>query len=36
MYTRSGSFNIDSKGQLVTSDGNTLLPGITIPEEARE
>ncbi|ADR51848.1 flagellar basal-body rod protein FlgG [Candidatus Liberibacter solanacearum] len=36
MYTRAGSFNIDSKGQLVTSDGNTLLPGITIPEEARE
>ncbi|KRF68966.1 flagellar basal-body rod protein FlgG [Candidatus Liberibacter asiaticus] len=36
MYTRAGSFNIDSKGQLVTADGNTLVPGIVIPEETRE
>ncbi|AKK19980.1 flagellar basal-body rod protein FlgG [Candidatus Liberibacter africanus] len=36
MYTRAGSFNKDSKGQLVTADGNVLIPGIIIPEEAKE
>ncbi|MBY7649194.1 MAG: flagellar basal-body rod protein FlgG [Candidatus Liberibacter europaeus] len=36
LYTRDGSFNIDSRGQLVTSDGNVLIPGIIIPDDARE
>ncbi|MEG8098968.1 flagellar basal-body rod protein FlgG [Candidatus Liberibacter brunswickensis] len=36
MYTRAGSFNRDQKGQLVTPDGNTLIPGIIIPEGAGE
>jgi flagellar basal-body rod protein FlgG len=30
-YTRDGSFRIDAQGQLVTSDGFTLDPAITIP-----
>lgn len=33
-YTRSGSFNLDSQGNIVTSDGNPLQPGITIPNNA--
>ncbi len=33
-YSRSGSFQIDSKGQVVTADGYILDPGITIPNEA--
>ncbi|MBL0848617.1 MAG: flagellar basal-body rod protein FlgG [Candidatus Liberibacter ctenarytainae] len=36
MYTRAGSFTKDSRGQLVTADGNVLIPGIVIPEEAGE
>lgn len=30
-YTRSGSFQVDAQGNVVTSDGNPLQPGITIP-----
>ena len=33
-YTRDGSFNRDSTGQLVTADGYQLQPSITIPEDA--
>lgn len=33
-YTRSGSFQLDLNGQLVTSDGYPLAPGITIPQDA--
>jgi len=35
-YTRDGSFERDSNGQLVTSDGYVLEPGITIPDDARD
>jgi len=30
-YTRSGTFHLDSQGQVVTADGNPLQPAITIP-----
>jgi flagellar basal-body rod protein FlgG len=30
-YTRSGSFQMDSQGNVVTADGNPLEPAITIP-----
>lgn len=33
-YTRDGSFQIDSQGQLVTSSGFTIQPAITIPSDA--
>jgi len=33
-YTRDGSFNLDSTGILVTSDGYQLQPAITIPPSA--
>lgn len=33
-YTRDGSFQIDSSGQMVTATGYTLQPGITIPENS--
>tara|TARA_R110002110_G_scaffold3104_22_gene16000 strand:- start:1291 stop:2076 length:786 start_codon:yes stop_codon:yes gene_type:complete len=35
-YTRAGSFQISPDGQLVTADGYTLAPGITIPAEATD
>lgn len=31
-YTRDGSFQLNSQGQIVTSGGYTLQPGITIPQ----
>ncbi|MCC5980906.1 MAG: flagellar basal-body rod protein FlgG [Oceanicaulis sp.] len=34
-YTRSGNFSRSPEGQLVTSDGYLVMPGIAIPEEAR-
>jgi flagellar basal-body rod protein FlgG len=34
-YTRDGSFQLDSQGQLVTSSGFSLQPGITIPANAQ-
>jgi flagellar basal-body rod protein FlgG len=34
-YTRDGSFQIDSQGQMVTSSGFLLQPSITIPENAQ-
>lgn len=33
-YTRDGSFQVSETGSLVTPDGYTLQPGITIPAEA--
>lgn len=30
-YTRDGSFQMDSQGQMVNANGNILQPGITIP-----
>ncbi|MDR3514850.1 MAG: flagellar basal-body rod protein FlgG [Azospirillaceae bacterium] len=30
-YTRAGSFQLDSQGQIVTADGYVVLPGLTIP-----
>ncbi len=32
-YTRDGSFQVDSTGTIVTADGLTLQPGITVPDE---
>jgi flagellar basal-body rod protein FlgG len=34
LYTRAGSFNTNATGQLVTLDGYTVVPGITVPPEA--
>ena len=36
LYTRAGAFNTNAEGQLVTLDGYTVVPGITVPEEATE
>jgi flagellar basal-body rod protein FlgG len=33
-YTRSGSFHLDSQGNVVTSDGDALQPTLTIPSDA--
>ncbi len=33
-YTRDGSFHVDSQGQMVTSNGFTLQPPVTIPAGA--
>lgn len=33
-YTRDGSFKMSADGELVTSDGFRMTPGITIPEDA--
>jgi flagellar basal-body rod protein FlgG len=33
-YSRDGSFDLDSQGQLVTRDGYAVEPGITIPQNA--
>src|ERR1700722_4103333 len=34
-YTRDGSFQMNAQGQVVTSDGYALQPGITIPAGAQ-
>ena len=34
-YTRSGNFNLDSQGNVVTADGNPLEPALTIPSTAQ-
>jgi flagellar basal-body rod protein FlgG len=34
-YTRDGSFQVSSTGQLVTNNGYTVQPGITIPSTAQ-
>lgn len=33
-YTRDGSFQLDQDGQMVTSEGYPVQPGITIPDDA--
>jgi flagellar basal-body rod protein FlgG len=33
-YTRDGAFQVDANGQLVTKEGYTVLPGITVPAQA--
>ena len=33
-YTRDGSFHLNNQGTMVTSDGNPLIPNITIPPNA--
>ena len=33
-YTRDGKFSIDATGQIVTPNGDVVLPGITIPADA--
>ncbi len=33
-YSRDGNFKVDSQGQVVTSNGYTLQPAITVPENA--
>jgi flagellar basal-body rod protein FlgG len=33
-YTRDGSFELDPNGQLVTAEGYTVQPGITVPNNA--
>ena len=35
-YTRDGSFQISDEGTLVTSQGFTVVPGITIPTDASQ
>jgi flagellar basal-body rod protein FlgG len=34
-YTRDGSFQLSAAGQMVNNNGYTLLPGITIPNNAQ-
>jgi len=36
LYTRAGAFNTNATGQLVTVDGYTVNPAITVPENAVE
>lgn len=36
LYTRSGSFNTNALGQIVTSDGFAVVPAITVPENTVE
>ncbi len=33
-YTRDGTFQLNNSGQIVTHDGFTVLPGITVPNNA--
>lgn len=33
-YTRAGTFKVDSQGRVVTSDGYSLEPEVTIPDDA--
>jgi len=36
LYTRDGSFKLDDQNRLVTTDGFTLDPGITLPEDTAD
>lgn len=36
LYTRAGAFNTNSTGQIVTLDGNPVMPAITVPTDAVE
>jgi flagellar basal-body rod protein FlgG len=33
-YTRDGSFKLDAQGRVVTSQGNVVQPGLTIPQNS--
>jgi flagellar basal-body rod protein FlgG len=33
-YTRAGQFHLNSQGQIVTTDGDPLIPAITVPSNA--
>lgn len=35
MYTRDGSFTVDAQGTMKTKNGHPLIPGITIPPNAK-
>ena len=35
-YTRSGSLQVNGDGEIVTSDGNSVSPSITIPSDATD
>lgn len=35
-YTRDGSFQLSAEGQIVTHEGYTVQPGITIPQDATD
>jgi flagellar basal-body rod protein FlgG len=35
-YTRDGSFKMDAQGRVVTSEGNVVQPGVTVPQNATE
>ena len=35
-YTRDGAFKVDANGLIVTNNGETLLPGVTVPQNARQ
>jgi len=35
-YSRAGAFNTNANGELVTVDGYTVIPGITVPTDAVE
>ncbi|HET6787302.1 MAG TPA: flagellar basal-body rod protein FlgG, partial [Aquabacterium sp.] len=34
-YSRDGTFKVDSQGRVVTNNGYTVLPGITVPADAK-
>ncbi|WP_395452218.1 flagellar basal-body rod protein FlgG (plasmid) [Azospirillum melinis] len=36
VYTRAGSFKLSPEGTIVTADGFTVAPGITVPQGTRE
>jgi flagellar basal-body rod protein FlgG len=36
LYTRDGAFNRNSNGQLITLDGNLVIPSITVPTTATD
>jgi len=35
-YTRAGNFNLDANGRLVTTHGEVVEPGITVPKDTEE
>ena len=35
-YTRDGALNLSGDGEIVTADGYPVIPGITVPDDARQ
>jgi len=35
-YTRAGNFSLSPNGEIVTADGFTVMPGVVVPQEARQ